>query len=319
MSGSSKEVVFDFRTGLALLRSKIPIVVGSMVLGAVVGIASIFVLHREYEATARFLPVSSGSTVSSSDLIRGITAGGLGGLGSLLPSLASSEIYPDLLNSTDILRRALNRRIYQGTAGSKSFREAFGFSEPDSAKSTERAINWARDRVRVDINKSNGIVTITFSNQDATIAASFVSSLLDCLAEFNSTTRQSQARSVRLFLEERITTARGELAAAEDRLAAFRVANVRFTSAPRLVVEEGRLERQVRIAEAVFQTLTQNYEMARVDEARDTPTITVIDGPEVPRLPAGLGTAHRGLLLAAIFGVFTIIWTVRSAWNLWEM
>jgi capsule polysaccharide export protein KpsE/RkpR len=42
------------------------------------------------------------------------------------------------------------------------------------------------------------------------------------------------------------------------------------------------LYRQVKVDEAVFELLTQAYEMARVEEAKDTPSIKVLDPPKLP-------------------------------------
>jgi uncharacterized protein involved in exopolysaccharide biosynthesis len=51
---------------------------------------------------------------------------------------------------------------------------------------------------------------------------------------------------------------------------------------PRLAVPYADLYRRVRVQEAVFELLTQQYEIASIDEAKDTPVIKVIDPPGVP-------------------------------------
>jgi uncharacterized protein involved in exopolysaccharide biosynthesis len=50
---------------------------------------------------------------------------------------------------------------------------------------------------------------------------------------------------------------------------------------PRLAVPYANLYRRVRIQETVFELLSQQYEMARVEEAKDTPVVAVIDQPLV--------------------------------------
>ena len=50
---------------------------------------------------------------------------------------------------------------------------------------------------------------------------------------------------------------------------------------PRLAVPYENLYRTVRIQEAVFELLSQQYEMARIEEAKDTPVVSVIDPPLV--------------------------------------
>jgi capsule polysaccharide export protein KpsE/RkpR len=51
---------------------------------------------------------------------------------------------------------------------------------------------------------------------------------------------------------------------------------------PRLAVPYADLYRRVRVQETVFELLTQQYEMARIEEAKDVPVVSVIDPPGVP-------------------------------------
>ncbi len=51
---------------------------------------------------------------------------------------------------------------------------------------------------------------------------------------------------------------------------------------PRLAVSYADLYRRVRVQEAVFELLTQQYEIASIDEAKDVPAVKVIDPPGVP-------------------------------------
>jgi capsule polysaccharide export protein KpsE/RkpR len=51
---------------------------------------------------------------------------------------------------------------------------------------------------------------------------------------------------------------------------------------PRLAVPYADLYRQVQVQETVFELLTQQCELARIQEAKDTPVISVIDAPGIP-------------------------------------
>ncbi len=51
---------------------------------------------------------------------------------------------------------------------------------------------------------------------------------------------------------------------------------------PRLAVPYADLYRRVKVQEAVFELLTQQYEISRIEEAKDTPVIRVIDPPGIP-------------------------------------
>ena len=51
---------------------------------------------------------------------------------------------------------------------------------------------------------------------------------------------------------------------------------------PRLAVRYTDLYRRVKVEEAIFELLTQQYEMARLEEAKDVPVVRVIDSPGIP-------------------------------------
>lgn len=51
---------------------------------------------------------------------------------------------------------------------------------------------------------------------------------------------------------------------------------------PRLGVTYADLYRRVKVQETVFELLTQQYELARIEEAKDVPVVSVIDPPGIP-------------------------------------
>jgi len=177
-----------------------------------------------------------------------------------------------------------------------------------------KAVLGIRKRVKVTLNKSNGIVTVDFSDRDPHLAAGFLSALLGVLNELNTTVRQTQAGGVRRFLEIRIADAKGELQAAEEDLASFRHRNVRFERAPLLALEETRLQRRIRLCEAIFLTLSQQYEFARIDEARDTPTLSIIEPPIAPALASSAGPRPLGLIGGLLGLMVGAVFSTRKAW-----
>jgi uncharacterized protein involved in exopolysaccharide biosynthesis len=70
---------------------------------------------------------------------------------------------------------------------------------------------------------------------------------------------------------------------------------------PALGVGYADLYRNTKIQEAVFQTLTQEYELAKVQEAKETPSVKVLDPPDVPEkksFPPRLLIVTLGAILA---------------------
>ncbi len=85
---------------------------------------------------------------------------------------------------------------------------------------------------------------------------------------------------------------------------------------PRLAVKYADLYRTVRVQETLFEMLTQQYEAARIEEAKDIPAVNIIDSPGVPEKKAFPPRALFVSLttLAALAGSAT--WILLSAkWN----
>ena len=85
---------------------------------------------------------------------------------------------------------------------------------------------------------------------------------------------------------------------------------------PRLAVPYADLYRRVRVQEAVFELLTQQYEIASIDEAKDTPAVKVIDPPGVPERKS----FPPRLLLTVAFALVAFVGTsavilMREHWS----
>lgn len=73
---------------------------------------------------------------------------------------------------------------------------------------------------------------------------------------------------------------------------------------PRLAVPYANLYREVQVQETVYNLLTQQYEMARIQEAKDIPVVNVIDAPGIPEKKS---FPPRTLLTLALTAVALVI------------
>ncbi|MBS0170423.1 MAG: hypothetical protein JSR62_08710 [Nitrospira sp.] len=83
-------------------------------------------------------------------------------------------------------------------------------------------------------------------------------------------------------------------------------------SVPELALQYARLFRQVKVQETLFTLLTSQYEQAKIAEARDTPTVQVLD----PGVPADKRSRPRVLLNLAVAGVLALVLGVFLAFFL---
>jgi uncharacterized protein involved in exopolysaccharide biosynthesis len=112
---------------------------------------------------------------------------------------------------------------------------------------------------------------------DSVLSAYLVQSLLVELNRFNLESRASRGKASREFIQARLQEAKADLLGAERSLALFRAANLRIGNSPDLQTEQARLEREVMFKVELYRLLVQQYELARIEEERDTATFTVIE------------------------------------------
>jgi uncharacterized protein involved in exopolysaccharide biosynthesis len=277
----------------------------------VVAVLYTVVKHRKYTATAAFMSET--------------TKGGANGLSSLAAQLGvgmgeagseSPQFYVDLISRQSTLR-ALVDSSYRGNGGThfRNLVEYFGVSGDSYAVRRDRAVDKLRRILDASANIKTGVVTVRASCDDPELARALVDRTLTLVNTFNLQRRRSRATAERDFVEERLSQAAAELRIAQDRQEQFFQTNAVVTS-PRLRLEEDRLSQEVATKRALYSTLTQSYEQARIDAVRDTPVITVIEAPIVPAEPDSRGTV-RAIMFALfgglIVGVVLAYW--REAWE----
>lgn len=83
---------------------------------------------------------------------------------------------------------------------------------------------------------------------------------------------------------------------------------------PGLRFELEQLMRDQKIKETVFGLLTQRYEMAKVDAARDTPSFQILDHPTVPTLRSRPARKKLAMAGGAAGGLLGIAFVVIPVW-----
>jgi capsule polysaccharide export protein KpsE/RkpR len=141
-------------------------------------------------------------------------------------------------------------------------------------------------------------------------------SLKQIYADGNVRVRATQARvaELRRELSRNLGSKSNELGSADGQNQDTPFPSIR--DLPSLGVGYADLYRNTRVQEAIFQALTQQYELARVQEAKETPSIKVLDPPDVPgkkSFPPRLLLITLGTLLAMITGM---VWVLgKQRWN----
>src|SRR5207249_3089073 len=139
--------------------------------------------------------------------------------------------------------------------------------------------------ISTSVSGKTGVVSFTVEARSRWLALGIANRTLEVLNDFNVHRRQTQAGAERRFVEGRLAELKDELHAAEDKVQRFLQQNREFRNSPPLLFEYERLQREVATRQAIYTTLAESYERARINEVRDTPAITVLQAPRLPLLP----------------------------------
>jgi len=129
-----------------------------------------------------------------------------------------------------------------------------------------------------------GAVRVTVLDRDPNLAVAIATAYIEELDKQNKRLSASQATSNRVFLETRLQEVEAKLS---------KIDNI--------------LSREAKTQEMLYQILVQQYEIAKMEEAKSMPTIQVLDPPVVPELGVARGTVRKGVLAgitALMFGIF---------------
>jgi len=274
------------------------------------------VLPSRYTAVAQFVAAQSQTSQLPTSGLAALAS--RFGIGAAPGGGDSPDFYAALLAERSILDPTL-RDSFTTEGGEKIRLLDFIYTRSGTAeRRLEQGAKKLGDKTTVSVDDQTGIVTLSVEMPDPSVAAQVAFRLMARLDSFNLLTRQSVARASRRFIEERLQGAQHELTEAEDSLRRFYERNRRLQDSPTLLFEEGRLKRVVDLRQQAFQTLSQEYEQARIDEVRDTPVLTVLQPPLVPTKRSW---TKRGvaLLLGGIGGILVrvglIAWAEAAARN----
>lgn len=264
------------------------------------------ILPRHYTASARFSPQTSGNSLSQ---LSGLAAR----FGLAVPgddATQSPDFYADLLRSAE-LRRALVESTYVVRRDRDSVRldliQIYDIHEATPGRSREKAVRRLGEHLSVTTDLKTGVVSFSIEAEQPQLARALVEGALALVNDFNLRTRSSQAAAERRFVEGRLQQAERELRESEDRLQAFLTANRTFSNSPQLQFQHDRLQRDVLARQEVYNSLAQSFEQARIEEVRNTPVVTVVEGPITPVKPDSRKLLFKAVLALVIGGLLVVV------------
>lgn len=296
----------------AILRSRTLILGTALVVGAA-GFTHAVLRRTTYTATAWFRPQMQ---QSQSQSIAGLASQ----FGLVLPiggSGMTPQAYADLATAREVLRPvSLSSYSYRdgGKIVSATLVDIYSPGRGPLDQRVDGTVGMLTKQVNTAVSKT-GAVALHVTTARPELSKEIASSIIDQIDSLNLRTQQSRATPERVFIEQRLAVAEGDLHQAEDRLAAFLEAN-RQIGTPQLQLDRDRLSRDVTMRQQLYTSLVEAYQRARIDEVRDMPAITVLEDAELPYAADSRrigSTTVLALALGFVFGLFLAF--MRDTWR----
>lgn len=270
-----------------------------------------FLIPPEYESVATILPGKSGSS-------SGVGLSQLAALAGISVSegrdMLDADVYPALLNSESILREVLLQRYWVAeSSDSLNLIKYWQYCKDEEQWNYEMALKNLRTELSVEMERKTNIITISIMTKEAQLSSAIVSKVISTLDDFLKTKKMSYAGEQRKFIEQRLSEIEKDLAGSEERLKKFRESN-RVILSPDLLLQQERLSRDVQLNTTIFIEMKRQYELARIEEVKDIPIITLIDAPSahvIKAKPRKLFYLITGLMLGAFSTVVMSIYRLR--------
>lgn len=230
------------------------------------------ILPERFTSTTTIIPSNSSNSLGTlADLA------GLAGFNVFTEGPDMTILYPDILLSEAVLTTVIyNKYFYKTTNDSVDLIYIYGLSGENENKAFEKTLDKLRKKLQVTQDKKTLIVTLTLEEKDPELTANILNLIVEQLDFFLRRKKNTSASEQRKFIEHRLGEVEKELKVSEDELKEFREKN-RLVVSPELLLRQERLLRNVSINNAIYLELKKQFEIAKIEEVKNIPAITVLD------------------------------------------
>ncbi len=312
-------------------------VLGWMAVFGLIGVVYAFSKTNEYTTIIRVMPELKSPTGGGNygDLR---SLAGLAGVNldnASAPETIRPDLYPDIVQSVPFTLYLLRQPIisserktpyllqdFLAGQGQSLLGGLFGTEEtpkpvPNAAPVTvnSRTLQLTKlqdglsrqlnQRVLASIDKKSGIMVISSTMPDPTVAALVAQHTLDHLTNYVTNYRTGKARQQVHFLSQQVSSARRRYQAAEYAVSAYRDRN-RNLFLNTAKIDEQRLQADYLLAQTVYNDLSKQLEQARIKVQEEAPVFEVLEPARVPLSKSGpnrLALTVAFVIFGALLGI----------------
>lgn len=191
----------------------------------------------------------------------------------------------------------------------KGFKKLGAVDEMNLTKPQEKIIKGIRERVSVAVDKKTSTITLTVTDQNATIAAELCETIIDNLSKHITSYRTEKARNDLEYYEKLYDEAQAEYFEAQQKYALYVDANQGLVRQS-VMTEQERLQNEMDLKYQLYNSCAQQVQMSKAQVQRETPVCATIQPPTVP-----LQDNESGAKTLAVFIFLGLL--VSGVWVIW--
>ncbi len=297
--------LFSFLDLLWNDRKTILVIVGIVTaLGVVVSL----IITPTFKSSTVLLPENNNDKLSS-------LVGGMGNVASLLGvnlgEKSMSKLFPDILTSESVLKNIIYSHYKTlKFKDSVNLIQYWEINEKTPEQDYETLLQLFRKKIlEIDLDTKTNILTISLETEEPQLSADILNNLTKELDKFINIHKVQNASAQRKWIELRLNEVKTDLAKSEDNLSQFQSKNRSIASSPQLLLEQQRLTREAEINTLLYGELRKQYELIRIEEAKNIPIIDVMDAahPAASRNKPKRRTMVIGFFLAGLIVSFAYV------------
>lgn len=274
----------------------------------------IFMTKPYFQSTVTILPEYG----SKSNMLSQLS--GLASLaGVKVGDSAPTELYQNIITSETVLQEVVYSKYktneYPDSVNLiKYFEIKVDDNNPELKKRKEFLLLYEsllQNRIATNVDRMTKILNVTVNMPEAQLSADVANNLVKALDLYIRTQRKSYATEQSFYIEKRTQQVKDSLSFAEDKLKSFREQNRITSQSPNLLLEQGRLLRNIEILQTVYIELTKQLEIAKIDQIKDAPVLNVKEFAKSPIKKAGPRRASTlvtfmflSLLISSVYFLF---------------
>ena len=255
-------------------------IIGATFVAALLAVGYALSLPNIYTGSTKILPPQQSQSSASAMLSQ---LGGLAGMaGSSLGIKNPNDLYVAMLKSRSLMEKIAKRFDLQ-----KVYKQ-------ETLTGTMNALEGST----VISSGKDGVITVEVSDKDPQLAANIANAFIEELNKLLQTYSLTDASQKRTFFEQQLMQAKNKLTDAE----------LKLDKTPNTSLQYLDALRNLKYQEALWEILARQFEMAKLDEAKDFPLIQVLDKATPPEKKSKPKRSMIVLLATLVAFFLAVIW-----------